>query len=274
MSIFHYTDANAIFSILQNRKIWLTDIRFMNDSKELRDGLDILSKALDTPQFGTFGNYAYEQKSKEFLKAAFSNSVNYGIDDEPIFVFSFSKRKDLLSQWRAYGSYAIEFDEKQLAEEDLSIKTCIYDGNKKDNKANYAVSTSLSTISHDMANNNGGPGPKYIDSLIDLIELAATFKDKGFQEEEEVRIILKASEDDEIIKFRPINNKLIPYIEMDITLDCIKAIHIGPISEQELVHTSMASFVRSIERNWQFEMSNIEYELRVETSSIPYRGNS
>ena len=38
MSLFHYTDASAVLSIIGNKKLWLTDIRFMNDSDEALDG--------------------------------------------------------------------------------------------------------------------------------------------------------------------------------------------------------------------------------------------
>jgi hypothetical protein len=65
---------------------------------------------------------------------------------------------------------------------------------------------------------------------------------------------------------------LIPYLELPISLDCIKCIHIGPSKEQELAYQSMVSFVQHIEREWRIESGNIEYWLQVETSEIPYRG--
>ena len=273
MSIIHYTDANAVYSILRNGRIWLTDLRFLNDSRELHDGVDILSKALEAPEFGVFTNHEYKDASIEYLRSAFSDTVTYGIDEEPIFVFSFSRRENLLSQWRAYGSYAIEFDAKVFTEEISGVRQCVYVQKEKKDTAKIAVTRALNIISQDMGNNGGGLSTKSLDALGDLIELAATFKDKGFSEEEEFRVISQAGEGDDSIKFRHKNNKLIPYLEMDISLDCIKAVHIGPMSEQELAYTSMAAFVRKIEKDWQIDSANIEYELNVKKSSIPYRGN-
>lgn len=272
-SLFHFTDAQAVYSILLNKSIWLTDLRFLNDSRELYDGVDTFSKSLEKPQHGLFTNYDYKKESTEYLKKAFSDTVSFGINEEPIFVFSLSRIGNLLSQWRAYGSYAIEFNERILREEVSTLRECIYSQKEKKEMAKYAVAGALAEISQEMGENEGRAGVASLNSLSKIMELAATFKDEGFSEEQEVRIVAQAVEGDESIKFRHKCNKLIPYLEMKISLDFIKAIHIGPMGEQELAFTSMAAFVRKIEKDWQIDSSNIEYELSVNKSSIPYRGS-
>lgn len=273
MSLFHFTDAEAVYSILLNKSIWLTDLRFLNDSRELYDGVDAFSKALENPRHGLFTNNDYRKKSTEYLRRAFSDTVSFGINEEPVFVFSLSRIGNQLSQWRAYGSYAIEFEEKILRDEVSTLRECVYLQNKKNEIAKYAVTTALADISQEMGDNEGRAGIESLNSLSKIMELAATFKDEGFSEEQEIRIVAQSVEGDDSIKFRPKCNKLIPYLEMSISLDCIKAIHIGPMGEQELAYTSMAAFIRKIEKDWQTESSNIEYELGVKKSSIPYRGN-
>lgn len=272
-SLFHFTDAQAVHSILLNKSIWLTDLRFLNDSRELYDGVDIFNKSLDNPQHGIFSNYDYKKESTDYLKKAFADGVSFGINEEPIFVFSMSRMGNILSQWRAYGIYAIEFDERMLRDELSILRDCIYSLKDKEDLARNAVAGALAEISQEMGQNDGCIGMKSLDELSNIMEVAATFKDQGFSEEREVRIIKQAPEQDESIKYRPKNNKLIPYYEMKISLDCIKAIHVGPMAEQELAFSSMSSFVRKIERNWQIDSSNIEYALEVEKSSIPYRGS-
>ena len=49
MSLFHYTNVHAVQSILSNKKIWLTDIRYLNDSQELHDGFSVLENFFITP---------------------------------------------------------------------------------------------------------------------------------------------------------------------------------------------------------------------------------
>ncbi len=80
--------------------------------------------------------------------------------------------------------------------------------------------------------------------------------------------------DNNDIQYRMRENILIPYVEIEISLDCIKRIHIGPIRDQELAYASMSSFVRGIEKEWQVESNNIEYWLEVVKSDIPYRASS
>lgn len=273
MSLFHFTDASAVHSILTNQTIWLTDFRFLNDSRELFDGIDIFSEALKHPIHGFFSSVQYKKDSIEYLKKSFSDSCSFGINEEPIFIFSLSRVGALLSQWRSYGSYAIEFDEKAFKTEFPDLKACIYKTEEKIKTATALSTNSLAKISQDMKANEGRIGISSLDSLVDIMGHAAVFKDAGFAEEQEMRIVEKASvmEGDDNIKFRQKNNILIPYIEKNISLDCIRAIHVGPMQDQELAFISMAAFVRNIEKNWQIESSNIEYELRISKSQIPYR---
>lgn len=271
MSLFHYTHAHAVHSILLNRKLWLTDIRFLNDSQELHDGIGNLDNALKTSIPEQSANNDYKNKAIEFLRDSFNDTVSYGIESEPIFVFSLGRVGNLLSQWRAYGNYAIEFDEQQLEEFVPALRPCIYDPNDKVCRALSAVTKAITDISQDMCRSDGCIGITSIDSLGKLVELAATFKDEGFSEEREVRVITRLQEDDDLITYTPKGNKLIPYLEVPISLDCIKAIHVGPMSDQDLAYRSMSAFVRKIESTWQTDSANIEYWLRVERSSIPYR---
>lgn len=100
--------------------------------------------------------------------------------------------------------------------------------------------------------------------------MASTFKDYGFAEEQEARLII-----DEIpdagIQYRIRGQVLIPYIEIPISLDCIKAIHVGPMPAQDEAVLSMTGFCERIERDWQRESANIEYWIEVIKSKIPFR---
>jgi hypothetical protein len=271
MPLFHYTNVYAVQSILLNQKLFLTDIRFLNDSQELHDGIDRLSNALKAPRPGLFVNHDHLNEAVEYLRSAFGDTVSYGIDLEPVFVFSLGRVGNLLSQWRAYGNYAIEFDEKLLREIVPALNPCVYNSKEKVDNAINSVSKALTEISQEMGRNDGCIGNASLDSLGDLIALAATFKDEGFSEEQEVRIITRAGEGDDSIVYTPKENKLIPRMEIPISLDCIKAIHVGPMSEQDLAFRSISAFIRKVEKDWQINSANVEYQLRVEKSSIPFR---
>jgi len=272
MSLFHYTDVHAVHSILLNKKLWLTNIQFLNDSQELREGIRYLINALECPPLELFENFNYRGKAIEYLGSALGDTVDCGVDSESIFVFSLSRTGDLLSQWRAYGSYAIEFDERRLMDFFSTLHPCVYDSKLKVDKSTAAVMDAIKKISQDMGCSHGCTSSVSGDSLEVLVKLAATFKDGGFSEEQEVRVIAGLSENSDLIKYRPKGDILIPYLEVAIPMDCVKAIHVGPMGSQSLACNSMSSFTHDVERSWQMDSLNIEYWLQVKRSSIPYRG--
>ena len=191
--------------------------------------------------------------------------------EEPLFTCSFSRSDDLLSQWRAYGAYAVEFDERLLFKELKKLVECSYVDDDKTNIAIYELTGAISKVSRSMERHDGCLGEDGIDALIHLVNVAASFKNHGFHEERELRVIRAIESGDESIRFRAKGNRLVPYIEVEISLDCVKSICLGPMPEQELAEASMRMFVRHIEKKWQLDSSNIEYELTVTASPIPYR---
>lgn len=62
--IYHYTDVNGFISIIQNRELWLSHIRFLNDRKEYLEGIEICKKIIE------------ELKSKDNIRhTEFLNSI-------------------------------------------------------------------------------------------------------------------------------------------------------------------------------------------------------
>jgi hypothetical protein len=103
-SVWHYTTAEGLQSIISNRVLWATSHRFMNDSREpkhatavLRKAADHVRKTLDPTQIDRFDDlmgYAARNGVEAFLLCA-------------------ATKPDLLTVWRGYGSsvpYAIELD--------------------------------------------------------------------------------------------------------------------------------------------------------------------
>ncbi|OAN13328.1 hypothetical protein A3K86_16890 [Photobacterium jeanii] len=276
MRLFHYTSLSALLSVVRNQSVWLTDIRYLNDSKELHDGIERLVADVSYAQTDMFTNFDYHDKASNFVVKALTDFAEFGSSEDPLFVFSLSSQWDCLSQWRAYGSYAIEFHHDVLSSELGEIKQCIYSNETKNKISRKEVSASISDISADMGKNHGCQSVDSLDSITSLINIAATFKHNGFSEENEQRIILSSSVSSESypsnVKFRNRGELLIPYIEKEISLDSIKSITVGPIKDQELAYQAMCEFIDGINKNWQFESNNTEFEIQVKKSKIPYRG--
>lgn len=197
---FHYTDVLAVKSILEKRELWLSDIRFLNDSQEMNDGVKYILNELsgDLPDFGLgVGSTLY---ARDYLMEAFDDHVSYGIDDEPTFVCSFSDAGNQLSQWRAYGSYAIEFD-RQIMEESLDLFDCIYDEKEKQRIASEMTRSVIHDLAADIEK-HGEISPDGLTCLSMLVRTASIFKDQSFYEEKEVRCSVDVSIPSSELKFR------------------------------------------------------------------------
>lgn len=269
MKLYHYTDASAVQSILLNQKLWLTDLRFMNDSSELLHGLEVLKAGLKTQPYGVFYDFKHAAAALDYVSSTLKAYEDAAQIEDPVFAMSFSKADDLLSQWRGYGSYSICICGESLINEGLRILPCTYDARSKKDRAEGELSDAGSRISQEMASNNGCIGIDSIDRANALIEVAATFKDAGFQEEREVRLIAHPGERD--IRYRQRNGILIPYIEISIPREAILGVRVGPIRDQGIAALSMEMFLRSIERMHRNAGGSIEWCVPVLKSATPYR---
>ncbi|MGR6858999.1 hypothetical protein ACU5EH_00880 [Aliivibrio salmonicida] len=110
------------------------------------------------------------------------------------------------------------------------------------------------------------------DFLPKLVELASVFKDSGFSEESEVRHIQVVEDLDQSLKFRVKGNLLIPYIEKEFFLPAVKAIHVGPVPDRQLVINSLEQYIKFIWDQHEKQYGWSEHHIDIVESSIPYRG--
>lgn len=267
MRLFHYTDISAVKSILENRKLWLTDLRFMNDTEEMSHGVNYIQESIksDWVQERLLGDKISE--ALEFVSSALGDHVDGYMDFNPMFVCSFSQAGDLLSQWRAYGSYSIEFDGQEVKE---WLSECTYDPGVKSAIVEEATIEAVNEISGHLLSSADGFSPAAHHEYLSLIKLAATFKHESFEEEKEVRMILEKMDCDYPFRFRPRGGILIPYIEVPVSLKSIVSIKVGPMRDQELAYKSMCMFVDEIMRLNEYK--DIRGDgIRVEKSAAPFR---
>lgn len=148
-ALFHYTTADGLLGILQNKEIWSTAYYCANDVSELRAGKDVLTSIfrLKThqmiqeadPRVNTFRMRGvdireYADRFEDWILGA---ALNFFC----VYISCFckhSKEKDfqngLLSQWRGYGpdgGYALQFSRERLEE-------CAIQANKRLN-LNYEI---------------------------------------------------------------------------------------------------------------------------------------
>lgn len=108
-TLYHYTDAAGFVGIVQNRELWATHFRHMNDRSEFETGQKLVDEAAASIEAVEQG--LRQALMQEFRKVHDSIPLTKAM---PVFVVSFSEKPDLLSQWRAYaaggGGFSLGFN--------------------------------------------------------------------------------------------------------------------------------------------------------------------
>ncbi|MGB3752205.1 MAG: DUF2971 domain-containing protein [Arcobacteraceae bacterium] len=200
--LYHYTNIHACYSILQKKSIWMTDCRFLNDTKELTESIKLFIRP-------------FNEEEKKIL----NNTFIYNSFNRSYCIFSLSKEYNVLSQWRAYANDArgvtLGFNKNVLGKLGFSLVNCIYEEheeviNSMRKKHFNNIKDILDAKKELVAENSfmGWLRENYskIDEIVyDLLSI----KNIAFKEENEVRIIKPF--DTKELNFRESNNKIIPY---------------------------------------------------------------
>jgi hypothetical protein len=112
--LFHYTSFEGFTKIVDSGVIHASDVTCLNDGREITYALDLFEDELRT--LGRDRHVAYAMRRTR----VWLSRIRQGIDDifRSIYVVSFSKAPDLLSQWRAYcpggSGVALGFDSRAV----------------------------------------------------------------------------------------------------------------------------------------------------------------
>ncbi len=288
-SIYHYTSADGVSGIIDKHEIWMSNTAFMNDTTELK----MLQNAQVIFKDGDFTNDAVRFEWHEMLKRQ-DRYIDY-------YMASFSREKDLLEQWRAYGNFCIGFDAKKLSvRRHVFLYSCLYTDNdirrwilKQEKIDEWKGLTDSEQKTNAAYNLFGVASMKY--------------KNKHFKSEREVRLIATSHhnwffpntpetyEDDLPIHFRrhPVYGFPVPYVKFFIEQDSndktkrvketekqmkgrklkeegIKERKLLPITE---VIVGPMAHQKEAKAGCEILLAERGYKnVRVNVSSIPYRG--
>lgn len=230
--LYHYTTAIGLAGIVRDRKIWATDFRFMNDPGELEYGISVFDLV--------FKDHAYllgEHKDNVAKHVHSFSNGNRDFSEQSVYITSFSREPDLLSQWRGYNNglgFNIGFSEDALTSFAADryraggLQKVIY--NKEEQ---YSAMHSAFIDFRENAENPSLTGATYYFER-QLAAKIMTFKDIGFHEEKESRIIKIQGKD--ASKYIITAQGFKPYIEIPLVdfrtghwwQGLIKSVCIGP----------------------------------------------
>ncbi len=274
-SLYHYTNFEGLLGIVNSRSLWASDVRYMNDSAELKHAADLI-------RIEVTRRIAAGHRRPDLLNQ-FLDWVTYRITNgHMLFGVSFRSNGNLLSQWRGYSrlgkGVSIGFDPEYIqrcaARQEFMIGKCIYD------RASQArliaeVIDQVEILALDHEEQNGVDTKeeswhqlfRQIES--DLLRLAAIIKHPSFEEEEEWRVVSPVITDyvNAPVQFREGMSMLVPYICFNLTTDdklpiALDHLYLGPTPN---IMISMNSLNMFLAKNGITPRQGISY------CQIPYR---
>lgn len=242
-TVYHYCSIDSFLSIIQNSKIWLSDVRKLNDRSECSWIRDKVNSKIQR----------YLAELDATALDAWNMGYKMGADDESdqltVYTTSFSECYDSLSQWRSYAQdgqgLAIGFSKTHLKvlgnkyPNRIIFNKVIYDEEKQAEFVDTIVKENIDKLQYKAVAHCG------LELSTNYLIKFPLYKNPSFHEENEWRIIFPSGTGNKgetniqgfkflnNTKFRSTNGMIVPYLEMDfsnIKHDIIREIYIGPKS--------------------------------------------
>lgn len=233
-TLYHYTTIQGLKGIIEDKELWLTDVRFLNDPDEINAGMSVVDKGLGA----AIESFSSDKPEREFLSQLKEIWKGFGFPNHHTFVTSLTEAGDDLSQWRLYGDggkgCALGFDLSTSESVDsvrpsVMILRCFYSEDEffstvlefgrefAKGAVKYAKHYGgfASTVDNACRDLLVGGGSYFVEQMLGL---ATRYKSKGFEPENEWRFvyICPANTAGTGLKFRTRGERLIPYKSFSI----------------------------------------------------------
>jgi hypothetical protein len=269
-TLYHYTDASAFISIWGNKELWATSVHHLNDSKEYAFANQLLREEVERRLSAPTVDPVFEKRWREIIREPDSST-----DRSSATVVSFSTNGDQLSQWRAYCSkgngYSIGFSWDDLAYARSSTRSflvkCLY-GEDEQRQLVSALVDHIELRFRRMADRRVKDDWSFLSkghNKIDAVMLA--FKDKGFSEENEWRLIVDPTEQTPL-RFRSGRFGILPYCGVPLCkqgLPRLSHVIVGPTPEPEVAKRAIFDLLARKSGGWANLSTPVTH------SEIPYR---
>lgn len=286
--LYHYTDAYGLVGIIKKApapkvfkdpevmyrksvKLLASDIRYMNDTEELKFGVRLIRKHLETASAPGSGHGQLFRLLMEQLHSMFNPDqlFDWGLR---AFASCLCKEDDLLSQWRGYaggtGGFAIglnfdalngrsyTFDKAIGPHGDLGkteLLPVIY-GDEAEQYASQAIDLVRMRFDADgyIADGRNGRVLPFFPAL-DIFRAAAVMKHRAFEEEKEWRLF-SLSEPHYPAAVAARRRGLVPYAEIDVNVSTpdnpavkttIVDLVVGPCPDQDAQVAAAAELLQA-----------------------------
>jgi len=276
-TLYHYTSLAGMLGIVDSGVLRASDIRYMNDSTELRHTLELLRQHISQRISAGTDYPGLLNQLQEWL----SNRI---VGGPLVFGASFRANGNLLSQWRGYSVHgkgvSLGFNPQHIMAcaraQHFQVGKCLYDSAEQSRLIEQLVDA-VEGVAAGMGERSGavqGPeGESWYDVFEhieeDLLRIAAILKHPSFEEEQEWRIVSPVFSgcQGRPIHFREGASMLVPYytfelktaVDGDLVLDHV---FVGPTSNAVLSLNSVELYLAK---------QNASPRQGIDYCQIPYR---
>ena len=236
--VYHYTSAAGLIGILSSGLLRGTGAAFLNDSSEVAYGVSICIGVLEKE---LLERSAVERMLLDRVLARLRDDAS----PHDVYVTSFSARRDVLSQWRGYGSadgrFCIGFQLSQFSERDVLQfpRPVEYAVLRQQELVRRAVALACNAVLE--APDDPSHAWNCVSALtFHLRRLTCSLKHAGFEEEQEWRSVTTtiAPEDVRCLSFEAARGVPRPYLTMlagsrNSTRLPVVEVCIGPMERKE-----------------------------------------
>jgi hypothetical protein len=272
--LFHYTSIGGAYGMLTSDAMWMTKIRYLNDTSELEIGIatlrDMLEKRTREPA---------PADETELLAQVHHALGSFSASN--VCVTSFCEHGDLLSQWRWYGEggrgVSVGVASRVLlgaAGGNINLWKCVYDERGHRELLNSLVEYFLAEYRSEKRADDGRLSTERAHILVErflasFLQIAPIIKNPHFAEEREWRVVsVPVDPDDESYGVDLIGDeRIIQRYEFKFPRDpdgwcrAVGRLVVGPTKDPELIGEAIAVLCR---KN-KFDCTSITY------SRIPFR---
>lgn len=273
--LYHYTSLEVFKCLFENYSkdnpnliFWATNCTYMNDPKEITEGInlvrDILKNGL-SEQFIQHANFFLDEDlDEDFLRDDLLLESAGSLSNIP-YAVSFSKNADNLNMWRMYGDngsgVALGFSRNKLRIPGTKLIKCIYNTESEIKEYKERILSEFTRLYSAIT----PPPPRmpqeaydYLMTLGPFCRFISEIKNKCYSYEQETRAIADCN----VPKFRIQNGILKPYTEVKVPINALDRIIIGPTCSSSNL-TSIKLLLRS---KGLYELSK-----NILVSGVPYR---
>jgi len=251
-TLYHYTSLGGMLGIVDSGTLRVSDIRYMNDSAELRHTLDLMVSHVTQRIVSGTDHHALLNQLLEWL--------SHRIADGPmLFGASFRANGNLLSQWRGYSTHgkgvSLGFNPLYLLNraerQNFQVARCIYDSGTQA-ELNQKIVDAIIALARDAEPGEARAGWVDIFEQIegDVLRIAAVLKHPSFAEEQEWRLVSPVIQTggSQPIHFREGTSMLVPYYAFDLSRELgeqirLDHVFLGPTGYSELSMKSIDLFL-------------------------------